>query len=158
MGDIRLMELRIIRALNFDLCQPISLNFLRRYSKAGEVDVLQHSLAKYTLEICLMDFSLVNMGGSLLSSAALCLSLLILDKSTSLDTVWSPTLEYYSGYSAEEVLALIPRLASNVQKINRNSNLESIRTKYRSGKFLKVADIESSKVRSWLSWRQAVKR
>ena len=27
--DIRLMELRIIRALNFDLCQPISLNFLR---------------------------------------------------------------------------------------------------------------------------------
>ena len=27
--DIRQMELRIIRALNFDLCQPISLNFLR---------------------------------------------------------------------------------------------------------------------------------
>jgi len=143
--DIRLMELRIIRALNFDLCQPISLNFLRRYSKAGEVDVLQHSLAKYTLEICLMDFSLVNVSGSLLSSAALCLSLLILDKSTSLDTVWSPTLEYYSGYSAEEVLALIPRLASNVQKIDRMSNLESIRTKYKSGRFLKVADIEELK-------------
>merc|ERR1712158_290352 len=29
--EIRQMELRIIRALNFDLCQPISLNFLRRY-------------------------------------------------------------------------------------------------------------------------------
>ena len=27
--EIRQMELRIIRALNFDLCQPISLNFLR---------------------------------------------------------------------------------------------------------------------------------
>ena len=26
---IRQMELRIIRALRFDLCQPISLNFLR---------------------------------------------------------------------------------------------------------------------------------
>ena len=28
-SQIRQMELRIIRALNFDLCQPISLNFLR---------------------------------------------------------------------------------------------------------------------------------
>jgi len=143
--EIRQMELRIIRALNFDLCQPISLNFLRRYSKAGEVDVLQHSLAKYTLEICLLDFSLVNVSGSLLSSAALCLSLLILEKSTSPDTVWSPTLEYYSGYSAEEVMAIIPRLASNLHKMNRNNKLQAVRTKYRSGKFLKVADIEELK-------------
>merc|ERR1711936_1373322 len=51
-AEIRQMELQIIRALNFDLCQPISLNFLRRYSKAGDVDMLQHSLAKYTLEVC----------------------------------------------------------------------------------------------------------
>ena len=27
--EIRQMELKIIRALSFDLCQPISLNFLR---------------------------------------------------------------------------------------------------------------------------------
>ena len=28
-AEIRQMELQIIRALDFDLCQPISLNFLR---------------------------------------------------------------------------------------------------------------------------------
>ena len=28
-AEIRQMELRIIRALEFDLCQPIALNFLR---------------------------------------------------------------------------------------------------------------------------------
>ena len=28
-SEIRQMELKIIRALSFDLCQPISLNFLR---------------------------------------------------------------------------------------------------------------------------------
>ena len=128
--------------LQFILHKPC--NF-RRYSKAGEVDVLQHSLAKYTLEVCLLDFSLVNVSGSLLSSAALCLSLLILEKSASLDTVWSPTLEYYSGYSAEEVMAVIPRMASNVHKMNRNNKLQAVRTKYRSGKFLKVADIEELK-------------
>merc|ERR1712025_25242 len=37
-AEIRQMELKIIRALDFDLCQPIALNFLRRYSKAGDVD------------------------------------------------------------------------------------------------------------------------
>merc|ERR1712240_123026 len=42
-AEIRQMELKIIRALDFDLCQPIALNFLRRYSKAGDVDGVQHS-------------------------------------------------------------------------------------------------------------------
>merc|ERR1711955_100089 len=143
--EIRQMELRIIRALNFDLCQPISLNFLRRYSKAGEVDVLQHSLAKYALEICLLDVNLVHVSGSLLASASLCLSLLLLEKSSSLDSVWTATLQYYSGYSAEDVLQILPKIASNVLKVNRSNKLQAVRTKYKSGKFLKVADIEELK-------------
>merc|ERR1712002_262865 len=144
-ADTRQMELRIIRALQFDLSQPISLNFLRRYSKAGEVDVLQHSLAKYALEICLHDIDMVSIAGSLQAAAALCMSLLLLDKSTSLDTVWTPTLQYYSGYSAQTVLEVLPKVASNVSKVKINSKLQAVRTKYRSGKFLKVADIEELK-------------
>jgi len=143
--EIRQMELRIIRALNFDLCQPISLNFLRRYSKAGEVDVLQHSLAKYALEICLLDVNLVHISGSLLASASLCLSLLLLEKSSSPDSVWTATLQYYSGYSAEAVMEILPKVATNVFKMNRNNKLQAVRTKYKSGKFLKVADIEELK-------------
>lgn len=144
-ADIRQMELRIIRALKFDLSQPISLNFLRRYSKAGEVDVLQHSLAKYALEICLHDIDMVSIAGSLQAAAALCMSLLLLDKSTSLDTVWTPTLQYYSGYSAQAVLEVLPKVSSNVLKVKTNSKLQAVRTKYKSGKFLKVADIEELK-------------
>merc|ERR1712098_1034296 len=141
-ADIRQMELRIIRALKFDLSQPISLNFLRRYSKAGEVDVLQHSLAKYALEICLHDIDMVAIAGSLQAAAALCMSMLLLDKSTSLDTVWTPTLHYYSGYSAQTVLEILPKIASNVLKVKSNSKLQAVRTKSKSGKFLTVADIE----------------
>ena len=137
-NEIRQMELRIIRALDFDLCQPISLNFLRRYSKAGEVDVLQHSLAKYALEVCLLDINLVHIPGSQLASASLCLSLLLLDKSSSLETVWTPTLQYYSGYTMDQVMEVLPKLATNVFKMNRNNKLQAVRTKYRSGKFLKV--------------------
>jgi len=144
-AEIRHMELRIIRALDFDLCQPISLNFLRRYSKAGDVDVLQHSLAKYTLEVCLLDYNLVSIPGSLLASSSLCLSLLLLDASRSVDTVWTPTLEFYSGYSVEAVLEVLPKLANNMVRMNRSSKLQAVRNKYKSGKFMKVADLAELK-------------
>merc|ERR1712179_263073 len=144
-AEIRQMELQIIRALNYDLCQPISLNFLRRYSKAGDVDMLQHSLAKYTLEVYLLDYHLLSTPGSLLASAALCLSLLVLDPTLTLETVWNKTLAFYSGYSSQQVLGLVPKLATNMTKMNINTKLQAVRNKYMSGKFMKVASIAEAK-------------
>jgi len=145
-SQIRKMELDIIQALKFDLCQPVSLNFLRRYSKAGDVDVLQHSLAKYVLETSLLDDGLAPVPGSLLASASLCLSLLLHESSVSVDTVWSPSLQYYSGYSKESVLPIVSKLASNIIKLNnRSCTLHAVRNKYKSGKFMKVADLGALK-------------
>merc|ERR1712055_715535 len=144
-AEIRNMELQIIRALNFDLCHPISLNFLRRYSKAGDVEMLQHSLAKYTLEVCLLDYHLLTTPGSLLASAALCLSLLVLDPSLTLETVWNKTLAFYSGYSSQQVLGLVPKLVTNMTKMNIHTKLQAVRNKYMSGKFMKVAGIAEAK-------------
>merc|ERR1711942_425383 len=141
-SEIRQMELKIIRALSFDLCRPISLNFLRRYSKAGEVDVLQHSLAKFTLEVCLLDCSLVGVPGSLLASASLCFSLLLLDDTTTTNTVWTDTLAFYSGYSKEAVLELVPQIASNLVNLMKSNKLLAVKNKYKGSKFLKVAEIE----------------
>jgi len=140
-SQIRQMELRIIRALSFDLCQPISLNFLRRYSKAGEVDVQQHSLAKFSLEVCLLDCDLAGVPGSLLASASLCLSLLLLDGASTLDTVWTDTLAFYSGYSREAVLELVPKIASNLASLMKSNKLLAVKNKYKSSKFLKVAEL-----------------
>jgi len=142
---IRQMELQIIRALDFDLCQPISLNFLRRYSKAGDVDMLQHSLAKYTLEVCLLDYQLLSTPGSLLASAALCFSLLVLEPSLTFETVWNKTLTFYSGYSSKQVLELVPKLAVNMTKMHSSVKLQAVRNKYMSGKFMKVAAIVEGK-------------
>jgi len=145
-SQIRKMELNIIEALNFELCQPVSLNFLRRYSKAGDVDVLQHTLAKYVLETSLLEVDLAPVPGSLLASASLCLSLLLLESSVSVDTVWRPSLQYYSGYSMESVLPVVSKLASNILKLNsRSCTLHAVRNKYKSGKFMKVADLGALK-------------
>ncbi|XP_043314532.1 G2/mitotic-specific cyclin-B1-like [Cervus canadensis] len=53
--QIRQMEMKILRALNFSLGRPLPLHFLRRASKIGEVDVELHTLAKYLMELTMLD-------------------------------------------------------------------------------------------------------
>jgi len=145
--EIKAMELRIAKSLDFALAQPTAINFLRRYSKAGDVDVLQHSLAKYSLELCLPDYRLVACPGSKLAAASLCLSLLVLEpQATDAASVWTPTLAYYSGYGAEEIVPMVRHLASNmVATHSQGSKLQAVRTKYRSSKFLRVSELGDSK-------------
>merc|ERR1712227_106793 len=90
-GEIRQMELRILNTLGFNFSRPLPLHFLRRNSKAGDVDVQQHTLAKYLIEISLLEYELVHIPPSLMASAALFLSLRVLDSSLTMATTWSPT-------------------------------------------------------------------
>merc|ERR1712126_412619 len=61
--------------------------------KAGDVDVLQHSLAKYAIELALVEYDLVPVPGSKLAASALCLSLMLLEPKEKEATVWSKTLK-----------------------------------------------------------------
>jgi len=138
--EIRQTEIKIISALQFNLFQPVSLHFLRRFSKAGDVDVLQHSLAKFALEVGLLEYSLVPVPGSEMAAAALFLALLVLEPDSA--SVWTPTLAYYSGYTRDQVLPTASKLAGCILKIfERSTKLQAVRTKYRSAKFHKVAEL-----------------
>jgi len=144
--DIKKTEIKILQALQFKLFQPLSLHFLRRFSKAGDVDVLQHSLAKYALELCLLDYTLVSRSGSELAAAALFLSLLLLEPGVNTNTVWSTTLAYYSNYKRDQLLPTVAKLAAGIVGISAKScKLQAVKVKYQSGKFLKVADLPELK-------------
>ena len=52
-SELRKMELDILHTLNYNLGRPLALHFLRRNSKAGEVDSVQHALAKFFMEVTL---------------------------------------------------------------------------------------------------------
>ena len=86
---IKQMEMKILQTLKFNLFEPLSLHFLRRYSKAGDVDVLQHSLAKFAIELALVEYELVPVPGSKLAASALCLSLLLLEPQVKAVHSWS---------------------------------------------------------------------
>lgn len=73
------MERKMLLKLDFNVGRPLPLQFLRRYSKAGEVDATQHALAKYVMELSLVDYEMCHVKPSLLAAAALCLSLRVFD-------------------------------------------------------------------------------
>lgn len=58
--QVRLMELDILKALDFDLSRPLPIHFLRRFSKAADADSSHHSLAKYLLELAMMEYDLAH--------------------------------------------------------------------------------------------------
>merc|ERR1711936_361490 len=78
-SQIREMEIKILGTLRFELGRPLPLHFLRRNSKAGNVDALTHTLAKYAMELTLVDYKMAHIRPSVIAAAALALSLKVLE-------------------------------------------------------------------------------
>jgi len=55
-NQIRETEIKIMTVLKFDMGRPLPLHFLRRNSKAGQVDATAHTLAKYVMELTLLEY------------------------------------------------------------------------------------------------------
>jgi len=77
--NIRSKEMEVLRALNFDLGRPISIHFLRRFSKIGHFDGVvtldHHTMAKLALELALTEYSLAHVLPSKTAAAALMLAI-----------------------------------------------------------------------------------
>jgi len=140
-ADIRQMELKLLNSLCFNFSRPLPLHFLRRDSKAGDVDVLQHTLAKYFVEISLVEYDMAHLPPSLVAAAALFLSLRILEPNQTLDTVWSPTLQHYSTYSKDQLIPVACQLSQALVKA-KDTKLQAVHTKYLSKKFMKVGEMK----------------
>jgi len=73
-AEIRRQEIEILKVLNFDLGRPLPLHFLRRNSKAGSVDARVHTLAKYIMELTLIEYNMMHVPPSKLAAASLAIS------------------------------------------------------------------------------------
>ncbi|XP_062845602.1 G2/mitotic-specific cyclin-B2 [Trichomycterus rosablanca] len=133
--QIREMEMLILRELNFELGRPLPLHFLRRASKAGNADTEKHTLAKYFLELTLLDYDMVHYHPSETGAAALCLSQLVLDGQK-----WSPTQEHYTTYSEAHLKPIMRHMAKNVVKVNEGlTKYVVVKKKYSSSRLMKVS-------------------
>lgn len=143
-SEIRAMEISILRTVNFNISPPLSINFLRRYSKAGNVELKVHILAKYALETSLLDYKLsTTTRPSLLAAGAIVYALMRLTKQ-SLEEVWTATLAHHMQQDKVTVSNLVTRLS---RMIHMKSNLPvdgkliAVRKKFSRKTFERVAEL-----------------
>ncbi|NWT60834.1 CCNB2 protein, partial [Erythrocercus mccallii] len=136
-NEIREMEMIILKELNFDLGRPLPIHFLRRASKAGEANAKQHTLAKYLMELTLIDYDMVHHRPSEIAAAALCLSQKVLGCNK-----WDTKQQYYTGYAEDSLVLTMKHMAKNVVKVNQKlTKYTAIKNKYASSKLLSISNI-----------------
>jgi len=144
-SQIREMEIKILAALGFELGRPLPLHFLRRNSKAGNVDALTHTLAKYAMELTLVDYKMAHIKPSIIAAAALALSLKVLDRmeeDKSIVEMWNSTLVHYTTYTFDAISETVKKLADlllTTSKAPASSKLMAVRKKYEDKKLSKIA-------------------
>uniref|UniRef100_A0A8C4YLR3 G2/mitotic-specific cyclin-B1 n=1 Tax=Gopherus evgoodei TaxID=1825980 RepID=A0A8C4YLR3_9SAUR len=136
-SQIKQMERKILQALDFTLGRPLPLHFLRRASKIGEVDLEQHTLAKYLMELSLVDYEMVHYPPSQIAAAAFCLALKVLDGGE-----WTPTLQHYMSYTESALHPVMQHMAKNVILVNRGLTKHmTVKNKYASSKNVKISTL-----------------
>ncbi|KAK7912670.1 hypothetical protein WMY93_012881 [Mugilogobius chulae] len=129
------MEQLLLRSINFQLGRPLPLHFLRRASKVANCDVERHTLAKYLMELTLLDYDMVHFRPSEIAAAALCLSQLLLE-----GLPWSETQQHYSTYDETHLRPIMQLIARNVIQVNDGkTKFTAVKNKYSSSKLMKVA-------------------
>lgn len=107
--------------------------------KAAHGTSKNHHLAKYFVDLCLIEYTMAHYRPSELAAAAICLSLHLLS-SKSLEEVWTPTLSYYSGYTLEHIDPIIRKLAKIVTNVE-NSKYKAVYNKYLDVTLAKVSGL-----------------
>uniref|UniRef100_A0A2K6C124 G2/mitotic-specific cyclin-B1 n=1 Tax=Macaca nemestrina TaxID=9545 RepID=A0A2K6C124_MACNE len=112
-------------------------HFLRQASQAGKADVEQNTLAKYLMELTLIDYDMMHYHPSKAAAAASCLSQKVLGQGK-----WNLKQQCYTGYTENEGLEVMQHMAKNVLQVNENlTKFIAIRNKYANSKFLKISTI-----------------
>ncbi|KAI0377975.1 cyclin-like protein [Hypomontagnella monticulosa] len=103
--EILKAERFMLSMLNFELGWPGPMSFLRRVSKADDYDSEIRTLAKYFLEVTVMDERFVASPPSFLAAGAQCLARTMLAKGG-----WTPEHVHYSGYTFSQLKSLVGTL------------------------------------------------
>ncbi|GBP22047.1 hypothetical protein EVAR_18688_1 [Eumeta japonica] len=135
--DIICCERTVISKLGFSLAKPIPLSFLRRFMKAAHGSAVNHHLAKYFVDLSLIEYSMVHYKPSELAAAAVCLSMYILS-SKKLHDVWTPTLQYYSSYKLEDIEPIMKKMAKLALTAD-SANHKAVYNSYKSSSLARVA-------------------
>lgn len=149
-ADISKMESDMLKTLSFDLACPQPCFFLRRFSKAAHADVKLHALAKYIMELSIVDYSVADLFPSEVAAASLALALMIMEKRP-LVSIWSTTLEHYSRRNVATLRPTVLRMAHVLGRAHEEpTKLQAVKKKYSRAKaFLRISKSEDLNLDNW---------
>ncbi|KAJ5200503.1 hypothetical protein N7491_008691 [Penicillium cf. griseofulvum] len=130
--EILKAERFMLTILDFDLGWPGPMSFLRRISKADEYDLETRTVAKYFLELAIMDERFVCTPPSFIAAGAHCLSRMLLNKGN-----WTPAHAYYSGYLYSQLIPVLTTLMECCENPRRHH--AAIFEKYSDRRFKRAA-------------------
>lgn len=134
--DIIFMEGNILSALDFNLTFTSSLRFMERYAHLCNFDEKTNFLTRYLLELSLIEYKMLRYSQSNIASSAI-----YLVKKIKKHDGWNNVLIRNTKYNESEVRQCAKELCLILQNIEK-SNLQAVRKKFSSTKFLEVAKIK----------------
>ncbi|KAI3628353.1 G2/mitotic-specific cyclin [Malassezia furfur] len=129
--EILRAERYMLKVLNFDLSYASPMNFLRRISKADNYDIQTRTVAKYFMEISLVDHRLMEHPPSLIAAAAVWMAREVLERGE-----WTPTLVHYSTYAENELLGTAEIMLDYCLRPPAHAHFHK---KYSSKKFMRAS-------------------
>lgn len=138
-SQILAMEKQILKSIDFQLCRPIPIIFLRRYSKAANAETEQYLCSKYILELVSIEYELAHYKPSEIAAAALYLSMQLFNKlDTPIEKIWTPTLQFYSRYNVDHLNPIVKKIAKIVHGAPQAKE-KAVYKKFESNKFDKIS-------------------
>lgn len=130
-------ERYMLSMLEFQMGWPGPMSFLRRVSKADDYDLSTRTMAKYLLEVTLMDERFIGSPPSYLAAAAHCLSRFLLRRGE-----WTPGHVHYSGYTYHQLKPAIETMV-NACRSTRPHHMTVYR-KYLDARFSRISEVAQS--------------
>lgn len=132
------MEVTVLQALQYEICHPTPIHFLRRFSKAARSDSECHTLAKYLTELAAIRSESLQFTPSMLAAASVFLSRQMHIQPDESFT-WNATMVHYTGYTKQSIRQCVTTLAQWAREAqNPQAKLTAVYRKY-SKRFFGVA-------------------
>ncbi|KAL1858248.1 B-type cyclin [Diaporthe australafricana] len=157
--EILKAERFMLSMLQFELGWPGPMSFLRRISKADDYDLETRTLAKYFLEVTIMDERFIGCTPSYLSAGAHCLARLMLKKGDwvssdpvhgqringhKLNSLWSLGHIHYSGYTWTQLKPVVAMLLECCRSPQKHHT--AVYEKYADRRFKKASTFVEEEV------------
>jgi G2/mitotic-specific cyclin 1/2 len=131
-------ERYVLGSLEFSIQYQSPMSFLRRGSKADNYDIQTRTLAKYLMEVSIVDHRFLVCPPSEIAAAGLYLARRMLERGD-----WDLNLIHYSGYSEEQLAACANLM---IDFLSHPTQHDAVYRKYSGKKFMKA----SVYVRDWI--------